>query len=241
MSLLTLNRVQLGYGHPLLDGVSFSVKQGERIAIVGPSGAGKSTIMQLLLRFYDATSGEIVVDGLPIRDVDPSALRGRIALVPQESMIFGTSLADNIRYGSPNASDAAIKSAAERAIVDNFVSNWPEGYETRIGERGVTLSGGQRQRISIARAILKDAPILLLDEATSALDAENETLVQSALDRLMEGRTTIVIAHRLSTIVNADRILVMDQGKIVEQGTHVELVQLGGLYARLAALQFDRN
>jgi len=226
---------------PVLDGVSFSVKQGERIAIVGPSGAGKSTIMQLLLRFYDATSGEIFVDGLPIRDVDPRALRGRIALVPQESMIFGTSLADNIRYGSPNASDAAIKSAAERAIVDSFVSNWPEGYDTRIGERGVTLSGGQRQRISIARAILKDAPILLLDEATSALDAENETLVQSALDRLMEGRTTIVIAHRLSTIVNADRILVMDQGKIVEQGTHTELVQLGGLYARLAALQFDRN
>jgi len=226
---------------PVLDGVSFSVKQGERIAIVGPSGAGKSTIMQLLLRFYDATSGEIFVDGLPIRDVDPRTLRGRIALVPQESMIFGTSLADNIRYGSPNASDAAIKSAAERAIVDSFVSNWPEGYDTRIGERGVTLSGGQRQRISIARAILKDAPILLLDEATSALDAENETLVQSALDRLMEGRTTIVIAHRLSTIVNADRILVMDQGKIVEQGTHTELVQLGGLYARLAALQFDRN
>ncbi len=242
---IEFNNVGFAYpsrpNEPVLDGVSFSVKQGERIAIVGPSGAGKSTIMQLLLRFYDATSGEIVVDGLPIRDVDPSALRGRIALVPQESMIFGTSLADNIRYGSPNASDAAIKSAAERAIVDNFVSNWPEGYETRIGERGVTLSGGQRQRISIARAILKDAPILLLDEATSALDAENETLVQSALDRLMEGRTTIVIAHRLSTIVNADRILVMDQGKIVEQGTHTELVQLGGLYARLAALQFDRN
>ena len=242
---IEFNNVGFAYpsrpNEPVLDGVSFSVKQGERIAIVGPSGAGKSTIMQLLLRFYDATSGEIVVDGLPIRDVDPRALRGRIALVPQESMIFGTSLADNIRYGSPNASDAAIKSAAERAIVDNFVSNWPEGYETRIGERGVTLSGGQRQRISIARAILKDAPILLLDEATSALDAENETLVQSALDRLMEGRTTIVIAHRLSTIVNADRILVMDQGKIVEQGTHVELVQLGGLYARLAALQFDRN
>jgi len=242
---IEFNNVGFAYpsrpNEPVLDGVSFSVKQGERIAIVGPSGAGKSTIMQLLLRFYDATSGEILVDGLPIREVDPRALRGRIALVPQESMIFGTSLADNIRYGSPNASDAAIKSAAERAIVDSFVSNWPEGYDTRIGERGVTLSGGQRQRISIARAILKDAPILLLDEATSALDAENETLVQSALDRLMEGRTTIVIAHRLSTIVNADRILVMDQGKIVEQGTHLELVQLGGLYARLAALQFDRN
>ena len=242
---IEFNDVSFAYpsrpNEPVLDGVSFSVKQGERIAIVGPSGAGKSTIMQLLLRFYDATSGEIIVDGLPIRDVDPRALRARIALVPQESMIFGTSLGDNIRYGSPNASDADIKAAAERAIVDSFVSNWPEGYDTRIGERGVTLSGGQRQRISIARAILKDAPILLLDEATSALDAENETLVQSALDRLMEGRTTIVIAHRLSTIVNADRILVMDQGKIVEQGTHTELVQLGGLYARLATLQFDRN
>jgi len=243
----TIEFNNVGFAYPsrpnelVLDGVSFSVKQGERIAIVGPSGAGKSTIMQLLLRFYDATSGEIVVDGLPIRDVDPRALRSRIALVPQESMIFGTSLADNIRYGSPNASDAAIQSAAERAIVDAFVHTWPEGYETRIGERGVTLSGGQRQRISIARAILKDAPILLLDEATSALDAENETLVQSALDRLMEGRTTIVIAHRLSTIVNADRILVMDQGRIVEEGKHAELVSLGGLYARLAALQFDRN
>jgi len=224
---------------PVLAGVSFSVRKGERVAIVGPSGAGKSTIMQLLLRFYDVSSGSIVVDGLDIREVDPRALRDRIALVPQESVIFGTTLADNIRYGRPDASDQAVKAAAERAIVDAFVGTWPEGYDTRIGERGVTLSGGQRQRISIARAILKDAPILLLDEATSALDAENETLVQSALDRLMEGRTTLVIAHRLSTIVNADRILVMDQGKIVEEGTHAELVGRGGLYARLAALQFD--
>ena len=226
---------------PVLDGVSFSVKKGERVAIVGPSGAGKSTIMQLLLRFYDASSGSIQIDGIDIREVDPRALRDRIALVPQESMIFGTTLADNIRYGRPDASDEAIKEAATRALVDGFVSTWPEGYNTRIGERGVTLSGGQRQRISIARAILKDAPILLLDEATSALDAENETLVQSALDRLMEGRTTIVIAHRLSTIVNADRILVMDHGKIVEEGTHAELVNQGGLYARLAALQFDKS
>ena len=226
---------------PVLNGVSFSVKKGERVAIVGPSGAGKTTIMQLLLRFYDASAGSIQIDGIDIREVDPRAMRDRIALVPQESMIFGTSLADNIRYGRPNASDAAVKEAATRAIVDAFVSTWPEGYDTRIGERGVTLSGGQRQRISIARAILKDAPILLLDEATSALDAENETLVQSALDRLMEGRTTIVIAHRLSTIVNADRILVMDHGKIVEEGTHAELVNQGGLYARLAALQFDKS
>jgi len=226
---------------PVLDGVSFTVKKGERVAIVGPSGAGKTTIMQLLLRFYDASSGSIQIDGIDVREVDPRAMRDRIALVPQESMIFGTSLADNIRYGRPDASDEAVKEAASRAIVDAFVSTWPEGYNTRIGERGVTLSGGQRQRISIARAILKDAPILLLDEATSALDAENETLVQSALDRLMEGRTTIVIAHRLSTIVNADRILVMDHGKIVEEGTHAELVNQGGLYARLAALQFDKS
>jgi ATP-binding cassette subfamily B protein len=156
-------------------------------------------------------------------------------------MIFGTTLAENIRYGRPDASDADLESAAKRAIVDSFVSVWPERYATRIGERGVTLSGGQRQRISIARAILKDAPILLLDEATSALDAENETLVQSALDTLMEGRTTLVIAHRLSTIVNADRILVMDHGSIVEEGTHSELVAKGGLYARLAALQFEKG
>jgi len=242
---IEFNKVRFAYpsrpNEPVLNGVSFSVKKGERVAIVGPSGAGKSTIMQLLLRFYDPNSGVIGVDGIDIRDLDPRALRDRIALVPQESMIFGTTLAENIRYGRPNASDADLESAAKRAIVDSFVSVWPERYATRIGERGVTLSGGQRQRISIARAILKDAPILLLDEATSALDAENETLVQSALDTLMEGRTTLVIAHRLSTIVNADRIIVMDHGSIVEEGTHSELVAKGGLYARLAALQFEKG
>ena len=224
---------------PVLGGVSFSVKKGERVAIVGPSGAGKSTIMQLVLRFYDATDGTVLIDGVPVTAAEPSAVRDRIAYVPQDSVIFGASIADNIRFGRPEASDQAVKAAAERAIVDAFVTAWPEGYGTRVGERGITLSGGQRQRLAIARAILKDAPILLLDEATSALDAESETLVQAALDRLMEGRTTIVIAHRLSTIVTADRILVMEHGRIVEEGDHATLVAKGGLYARLAALQFE--
>ena len=195
--------------------------------------------MQLLLRFYDPQAGEILVDELPITKVDPRELRSRISFVPQDSTVFGASIAENIRYGKPDATDAQLHAAAEQAIVDPFVTQWPEAYDTRIGERGITLSGGQRQRIAIARAILKDAPILLLDEATSALDAESETLVQAALDRLMEGRTTIVIAHRLSTIVKADRILVMDQGRIVEEGDHATLVAKGGLYARLAALQFE--
>lgn len=219
--------------------ISFDVKKGERVAIVGPSGAGKSTVMQLLLRFYDPSSGAVLVDGVSIQNLEPRDLRRRIAFVPQDSVVFGATIAENIRYGSPDASDAALHAAADQAIVDAFVKQWPEAYDTRIGERGITLSGGQRQRIAIARAILKDAPILLLDEATSALDAESETLVQAALDRLMEGRTTIVIAHRLSTIVKADRILVMDQGRIVEEGDHATLVAKGGLYARLAALQFE--
>ena len=225
----------------VLTDVSFDVKKGERVAIVGPSGAGKSTVMQLLLRFYDPTSGTILVDGVPIQNTEPRDLRRRIAFVPQDSVVFGATIAENIRYGSPEATDAELNAAAEQAIVDAFVRQWPEAYDTRIGERGITLSGGQRQRIAIARAILKDAPILLLDEATSALDAESETLVQAALDRLMEGRTTIVIAHRLSTIVKADRILVMDQGRIVEEGDHATLVAKGGLYARLAALQFEAS
>lgn len=223
----------------VLHDVSFDVKKGERVAIVGPSGSGKSTVMQLLLRFYDPQAGEILVDDIAITKVDPRELRSRISFVPQDSTVFGASIAENIRYGKPDATDAQLRAAAEQAIVDQFVMQWPEVYETRIGERGITLSGGQRQRIAIARAILKDAPILLLDEATSALDAESETLLQAALDRLMEGRTTIVIAHRLSTIIKADHILVMDQGRIVEEGDHTTLVAKGGLYARLAALQFE--
>jgi ATP-binding cassette subfamily B protein len=224
--------------HVILN-LSFKAAKGERIAIVGPSGAGKSTIMQLALRFYDPDDGQVFIDGVSLDEVDPRRLRERIAYVPQDTIIFGTSIKENISYGRPNASDDDIVKAARLAAVDSFVSTWPDAYETRVGERGMTLSGGQRQRIAIARAILKDAPILLLDEATSALDAESETVVQDALDHLMKGRTTIVIAHRLSTIVSADRILVMDNGAIVETGTHAELVGKGGLYARLAALQFE--
>jgi ATP-binding cassette subfamily B protein len=224
---------------PVLRDVSFAVRRGERVAIVGPSGAGKSTVMQLLLRFYDAATGTVAVDGVPVRDLDPRALRGRIAYVPQDPVIFASSVAENIRFGRPEASDSEVEHAARLAAVEPFVAQWSDRYETRIGERGVTLSGGQRQRIAIARAILRDAPILLLDEATSALDAESETLVQAALDRLMEGRTTLVIAHRLATILASDRILVMENGVIVEEGDHAQLVGQGGLYARLAQLQFE--
>lgn len=219
--------------------LSFSVEPGEMVAIVGPSGAGKSTVLQLLLRFYDPDSGKIYLDGVDIRTADPADVRHRIALVPQESVIFGSSIADNIRYGSPQASDADVKKAAERAAADEFIRALPNGYETLVGERGVTLSGGQRQRLAIARAILKDAPILLLDEATSALDAENETLVQGALEKIMKERTTLVIAHRLATVLSANRILVMEEGQVVEEGTHETLVAKNGLYARLARLQFD--
>jgi ATP-binding cassette subfamily B protein len=221
-----------------IHGLSFSVKSGERVAIVGPSGAGKSTILQLLLRFYDPQGGAIRVDGVAIQEADPSALRARMALVPQEPTIFAASVLDNIRYGRPEATEDEVLRAAELASADGFIQAMPEGYRSMIGERGVTLSGGQRQRLAIARAILKDAPILLLDEATSALDAESERKVQEALDRLMEGRTTLVIAHRLATVRSADRILVMDKGVIVEEGTHEALLAQGGLYARLARLQF---
>ena len=223
---------------PVLDGVSLRVRPGEKVAIVGPSGAGKSTIFHLILRFYDPVSGTVSFDRVPIADLDPLALRRHIALVPQDTVIFAASIADNIRFGRPEASDADVKHAAELALASEFINRLPQGFETPVGERGVTLSGGQRQRIAIARAILRDAPLLLLDEATSSLDAESETLVQAALERLMAERTTLVIAHRLATVLSCDRILVMDQGRIVEEGTHERLAAAGGLYARLAKLQF---
>jgi ATP-binding cassette subfamily B protein len=222
-----------------LKSVSFAVRQGEKLAIVGPSGAGKSTIFHLLLRFYDPASGRITFDGVPLTDLDPADLRARIALVPQDSVMFATSVGDNIRFGRPGASDADVARAAEHAHAGAFIAALPRGFDTPVGERGVTLSGGQRQRIAIARAILRDAPLLLLDEATSSLDAESETQVAAALAELMQQRTTIVIAHRLATVLSCDRILVMEDGRIVEEGTHQTLVAKGGLYARLARLQFE--
>jgi ATP-binding cassette subfamily B protein len=222
-----------------LDGVSFQVARGEKIAIVGPSGAGKSTIFHLLLRYYDPLGGRITFDGVQLSDLDPSDLRARIALVPQDSVMFAMSIADNIHFGRPDASAAEVARAAELAHAAAFIAALPAGMDTPAGERGVTLSGGQRQRIAIARAILRNAPLLLLDEATSSLDAESETQVAAALATLMRERTTIVIAHRLATVLSCDRILVLDQGRIVEEGTHQALVAAGGLYARLAKLQFQ--
>jgi ATP-binding cassette subfamily B protein len=221
-----------------LDAFDLQVRKGETVAFVGPSGAGKSTTFQLLLRFYDPESGRVLIDGVDVSQADPLAVRSRIGLVPQDTVLFAASARENIRYGRPGASDAEVEAAAKAAAADEFLRKLPEGYDTFLGERGTRLSGGQRQRIAIARAILRDPPILLLDEATSALDAESERLVQAALDHLMQGRTTIIIAHRLATVLQADRIVVMDHGRIVAQGTHAELVRANELYARLAALQF---
>ena len=226
---------------PALNGLSFSVQPGETVALVGPSGAGKSTVLRLLLRFYDPQSGIVAVDGVDLRDADPAEVRARMALVAQDASLFSGSASDNIRVGRESASVADIRQAAEAAEAAAFVDDLPQGFDQPLGERGKSLSGGQRQRLAIARALVRDAPILLLDEATSALDAENERLVQLALSRAMGGRTTLVIAHRLATVQNADRILVMEQGRIIEEGRHADLIARGGLYAHLAELQFGQG
>ena len=223
-----------------LNGFSLKVAEGETVALVGASGAGKSTVFQLLSRFYDPQQGRVLIDNVPIAQAIPQEVRARLSVVPQETVIFAKSVADNIRFGRPQASQAQVQEAAHAAQADDFIRALPQLYETVLGERGVTLSGGQRQRIAIARALLRDAPILLLDEATSALDAESEILVQKALRNLMVGRTTLVIAHRLATVLNADRIVVMEAGQVVATGRHADLLREGGLYARLAQLQFGR-
>ena len=235
----------VGFNYPsrprqaALSDFSLAVRPGETVALVGPSGAGKSTVLQLLLRFYDVQAGVVKLDGVPLSELPLATLRQRIGIVPQDSTVFSTSALENIRYGRPEASDDEVFAAARAAFAHEFISALPEGYDTYLGERGVRLSGGQRQRISIARAMLKNPPLLLLDEATSALDAESERVVQAALEAAMKDRTTVVIAHRLATVLRADRIVVMDGGRIVDIGSHAELVSRGGLYAQLAALQFD--
>ena len=222
-----------------IDDLTLTIRPGETVAVVGPSGAGKSTLFQLAERFYDPAAGRVLLDGVDLREADPAAVRAQMAMVPQDAVIFGASARDNLRYGRWEASDDELWAAAEAANAAEFLRTLPQGLDTHLGEGGARLSGGQRQRVTIARALLRDAPILLLDEATSALDAASERLVQQALERLMQNRTTLVIAHRLATVRAAQRIVVMDQGRIVEDGTHASLIERGGLYARLARLQFN--